>query len=210
MAHGFCVHGLSRKGCDLRGELLDIRCDLTNFDTIAEKLDQLLLGIETLDLVVLNAGILGEIKHISSTSLKELHHIMDVNLWPNKIILDWLLLSEIQIDQILLLSSGAAVLVGHAVNKGWGGYALSKSALIMLGRLYAHEFPNTHIASIAPGLIESNMMDYLWNQADSKEYPALQRLQQAKTEGAILSPVQAGERILETLPRLKEFESGSY
>ncbi|MES9834116.1 MAG: hypothetical protein ABW139_17910 [Candidatus Thiodiazotropha sp. DIVDIV] len=54
------------------------------------------------------------------------------------------------------------------------------------------------------------MMDYLCNQADNKEYPALQRLQQAKSDGTILSPVHAGERILETLPRLKEFESGSY
>ncbi|MES9928169.1 MAG: SDR family NAD(P)-dependent oxidoreductase [Candidatus Thiodiazotropha sp. 6PDIVS] len=132
MAHGFRVHGLSRKGCDLRGELLDIRCDLTNFGTIAEKLDQLLLGIETLDLVVSNAGILGEIKHISRTSLKELHHIMDVNLWPNKIILDWLLLSEIQIDQILLLSSGAAVLVGHAVNK-----VTIRAPLISQGKAYS-------------------------------------------------------------------------
>ncbi|MES9940825.1 MAG: SDR family NAD(P)-dependent oxidoreductase [Candidatus Thiodiazotropha sp. 6PLUC2] len=206
LAHGYRVHGVSRRGCNLQGDLLDIQCDLTNFVAIPEMLDKLLSGVETLDLVVLNAGMLGEIKHISRTSLEELRHVMDVNLWPNKIILDWLLNSRIQIDQILLLSSGAAVLG----NKGWGGYALSKSALNMLGRLYAHEFPDTHITSIAPGLIESDMMDYLCTQADSNEYPALQRLQQARVDGTILSPLQAGERILETLLRLKEFESGSY
>ncbi|MEW8551246.1 MAG: SDR family NAD(P)-dependent oxidoreductase, partial [Candidatus Thiodiazotropha endolucinida] len=155
---------------------------------------------------VLNAGILGEIKHISKTSLDELQQIMEINLWPNKIILDWLLQSHIKVDQILLLSSGAAILG----NKGWGGYALSKCALNMLGRLYAHEFPATHIASIAPGLIESDMMDYLCTQADSEEYPALQRLRQARRDGAVLSPLQGAERILETLSRLKEFESGSY
>ncbi|MBW9275901.1 MAG: SDR family NAD(P)-dependent oxidoreductase, partial [Candidatus Thiodiazotropha sp. (ex. Lucinisca nassula)] len=205
-ARGYRIFGCSRRGCDLPGEIVDVHCDLTEFDAIAQKLKQLLQGIETLELVVLNAGILGEIKYISKTSLDELQQIMDINLWPNKIILDWLLQSHIKVDQILLLSSGAAILG----NKGWGGYALSKCALNMLGRLYAHEFPATHIASIAPGLIESDMMDYLCNQADSEEYPALQRLQQARRDGAVLSPVQGAERILETLSRLKEFESGSY
>ncbi|MES9944752.1 MAG: SDR family NAD(P)-dependent oxidoreductase [Candidatus Thiodiazotropha sp.] len=206
LAHGYKVFGCSRRGCDLAGDVVDIRCDLSRFDTIGEKLEQLLQGVGALQLVVLNAGILGEIKHISETSLDELQQIMDINLWSNKIILDWLLQSGIRIDQILLLSSGAAVLG----NKGWGGYALSKCALNMLGRLYAHEFQATHIASIAPGLIESSMMDYLCTQADSTEFPALQRLQQARKDGVVLSPVEGAERILETLPRLKEFESGSY
>ncbi|MBT3044454.1 MAG: SDR family NAD(P)-dependent oxidoreductase [Candidatus Thiodiazotropha endolucinida] len=206
LARGYRIFGCSRRGCDLPGEIVDVHCDLTDFDAIAEKFEQLLQGIETLELVVLNAGILGEIKHISKTSLDELQQIMEINLWPNKIILDWLLQSHIKVDQILLLSSGAAILG----NKGWGGYALSKCALNMLGRLYAHEFPATHIASIAPGLIESDMMDYLCTQADSEEYPALQRLRQARRDGAVLSPLQGAERILETLSRLKEFESGSY
>ncbi|MES9896738.1 MAG: SDR family NAD(P)-dependent oxidoreductase [Candidatus Thiodiazotropha endolucinida] len=206
LARGYRIFGCSRRGCDLPGEVVDVHCDLTDFDAIAGKFEQLLQGIETLELVVLNAGILGEIKHISKTSLDELQQIMEINLWPNKIILDWLLQSHIKVDQILLLSSGAAILG----NKGWGGYALSKCALNMLGRLYAHEFPATHIASIAPGLIESDMVDYLCTQADSEEYPALQRLRQVRRDGAVLSPLQGAERILETLSRLKEFESGSY
>jgi hypothetical protein len=80
----------------------------------------------------------------------------------------------------------------------------------MLGRLYAHEFPATHIASIAPGLIASSMMDYLCDEADSDEYPAIKRLRQARSDGAVLSAVQGAERILETLSRVKAFESGSY
>lgn len=206
LAHGYRVFGCSRRGCDLAGDIVDIQCDLTEFDTIAQKFGQLLHGVDALGLVVLNAGILGEIKHISKTSLDELQQLMNINLWSNKIIMDWLLQSGIKVDQILLLSSGAAVLG----NKGWGGYALSKCALNMLGRLYAHEFPSTHIASIAPGLIESDMMEYLCTEANCEEYPALKRLRQGRREGAVLSPVQGAERILEILPRLKEFESGSY
>jgi NAD(P)-dependent dehydrogenase (short-subunit alcohol dehydrogenase family) len=206
LTHGYRVFGCSRQGCDLAGDVVDIHCDLTELDTIAQKLEQLLQGVEALQLVVLNAGMLGEIKHISKTTLGELQQIMDLNLWSNKIILDWLLQSDIKVEQILLLSSGAAVLG----NKGWSGYALSKCALNMLGRLYAHEFPTTHIVSIAPGLIESSMMEYLCTQANSEEYPALKRLEQARREGAVLSPIQGAGRILKALPRLKVFESGSY
>ena len=204
--HDYQVFGCSRQGCHLQGEIVDQRCDLTQPDTIPGALDQLLKGVTSLDLVILNAGILGEIKKISDTSLDELQQIMKINLWPNKVIMDWLLKSELKIDQILLMSSGAAVLG----NKGWRGYALSKSALNMLGRLYAHEFGQTHIAAIAPGLIESSMMDYLCNRADSDAYPALQRIKQARDEGKTLSPTAAAERILQALPEIKKFESGSY
>ncbi|MCG7874529.1 MAG: SDR family NAD(P)-dependent oxidoreductase [Candidatus Thiodiazotropha lotti] len=204
--HGYRVYGCSRRGCNLQGELVDQRCDLTQPETIPDALEQLLNGVTNLDLVILNAGILGEIKNISDTSLDELLQIMEINLWPNKVILDWLLKSTLKLDQILLISSGAAVLG----NKGWGGYALSKSGLNMLGRLYAHEFGETHIAAIAPGLIESSMMDYLCNEADSDAYPALQRIRQARVEGNTLTPTAAAERILQALPEIKGYESGSY
>jgi NAD(P)-dependent dehydrogenase (short-subunit alcohol dehydrogenase family) len=149
---------------------------------------------------------LGEIKHISKTPINDLQQIMDINLWSNKIILDWFLHTDIKINQILLISSGASVLG----NKGWSGYALSKCALNMLGRLYAHEFPETHIAAISPGLIESSMMEYLCTQVDKGVYPAIERIQQARYDGTILSPIQAAEQILKSLPHLKEYESGSY
>ncbi|MCG7897430.1 MAG: SDR family NAD(P)-dependent oxidoreductase [Candidatus Thiodiazotropha weberae] len=204
--HDYRVYGCSRRGCNLQGDIVDQHCDLTRSETIPDNLEQLLNGVNRLDLVILNAGILGEIKNISDTSLDELRQIMEINLWPNKVILDWLLKSELNIDQILLMSSGAAVLG----NKGWGGYALSKSGLNMLGRLYAHELGETHITAIAPGLIESTMMDYLCNEADSHAYPALQRIRQAREEGKTLTPTAAAERILKALPEIKGFESGSY
>jgi NAD(P)-dependent dehydrogenase (short-subunit alcohol dehydrogenase family) len=206
LSHNYRIYGCSRRGCKLTGNIIDCRCDLTQLDKIPETLRQLLQGVERLDLVVLNAGVLGEIKAMSATSVAQLRQIMDINLWPNKVILDWLLEEDLLINQILLLSSGAAVLG----NKGWGGYALSKCALNMLGRLYAHEFTKSHIASIAPGLIDSSMMDYLCTQADSESYPALQRIKQARENGTILTPVMGGERIMTALPLIRSFESGSY
>ena len=206
LAEGYLVYGCSRRGSQQIGNIKDTQCDLTCFDEISYALDQLLSEVKTLDLVILNAGILGELKSMHETSLDELQTIMDINVWSNKFILDWLLQSDIAVKQIILMSSGAAVLG----NKGWGGYALSKSALNMLARLYAHEFPATHIISIAPGLVDSKMMDYLCNEADSEKFPALKRIQQARNKGKILSPREAAARILTALPYLSDYESGSF
>lgn len=206
LSQNYHVYGCSRRGCSLAGNINDIRCDLTDFAAIPKTLDQLLSGVDCLELVILNAGMLGQIKPMQDNSIAELQRLMDVNVWSNKCVLDYLLASGIKIDQIVLMSSGAAVLG----NRGWGGYAISKAALNMLGRLYAHEFRHTHIAAIAPGLIESDMMAYMCAQVDSDQFPALKRIQQARKTGKVLSPLQAAERVLHALPYFKDYESGSY
>jgi NAD(P)-dependent dehydrogenase (short-subunit alcohol dehydrogenase family) len=122
------------------------------------------------------------------------------------VVLDWLLGSGIQVGQIVAISSGAAVLG----NKGWGGYALTKAALNMLLRLYAHEFPHSHLSALAPGLIDSPMMDYLCVEPDPEEYPALARIREARGTEAMPKPRQAAKRVLGVLDALLEFESGSF
>jgi len=131
---------------------------------------------------------------------------MEVNVWANKLVMDWLHAWAGPIDQIIMISSGAAVLG----NKGWGGYALSKATLNMLARLYAHEFPATHITALAPGIIDTPMMDYLCDEADAGAFPALQRLQQARGTPTMPGPGEAAERLISVLPRLKDWPSGSF
>ncbi len=206
LGRGYQVFGCSRKACDLKGEIHNIDCNLQDFDKIPDKLQALLGEVKTLDLVFLNAGILPPLKNMSEISIEELREIMDINVWSNKIILDWLLQSEIEINQIILMSSGAAVFG----SKGWGGYAISKAALNMLGKLYAHEFIKTHIIAIAPGLIDTQMMDYLCNEADSAQFPALKRIQNGFRTGIIQSPENAAIKILDALPEFKKYESGDF
>ncbi|MFP4463466.1 MAG: SDR family NAD(P)-dependent oxidoreductase [Guyparkeria sp.] len=207
LGRDYQVYGCSRRGCAaLADRVVDVHCDLSDLDAIAPALDQLLAGVDRLDLVVLNAGILGEIEDMSRVSVERLREIMDINVWANKTILDWLLASGIMVGQIVAISSGAAVLG----NRGWGGYALSKAALNMLCRLYAHEFPDTHVAAIAPGLIDTRIIDTLCQIDDTTRFPALERIHAARGTETLLSPGAAAERILHALPGLTEFESGSF
>jgi NAD(P)-dependent dehydrogenase (short-subunit alcohol dehydrogenase family) len=202
---GWGVYGCSRRGCDLP-HVHDVRLDLGDEAAVAPALDRLLSDIGGLELVVLNAGVLGEIRDLTATSLADLQGIMAVNVWANKLVLDWLHAWGRPVAQIVLISSGAAVLG----SRGWGGYALSKATLNMLAKLYAHEFDGTHITALAPGIIDTSMMDHLCEEADAESFPALERLRRARGTAAMPGPDEAAARVLSVLPQLREYASGSF
>jgi NAD(P)-dependent dehydrogenase (short-subunit alcohol dehydrogenase family) len=68
----------------------DRTCALTDYDNLPAALDALLGDVSALDLVVLNAGVLGEIRNLTMTPLDDLKQVMQVNLWTNKSVMDWL------------------------------------------------------------------------------------------------------------------------
>jgi NAD(P)-dependent dehydrogenase (short-subunit alcohol dehydrogenase family) len=202
---GWQVYGCSRRTAGLPG-LHERLLDLGDHDAVPDALAGLLAGVRHLRLVVLNAGVLGAIRDISETPLDELKRVMEINVWANKTLLDWLHGSGLAIDQIVMISSGASVLG----NRGWGGYALSKATLNMLARLYAHEFPHTHLCALAPGIIDTAMMDELCGRADAARFPALRRLHEARGTEAMPGPDEAAARVISVLERLRDWPSGSF
>lgn len=207
LAEGSEVFGLSRRGCDASGEKLhDIRCDLSDRHAINPALDKLLEGVDSLDLAILNAGILGKIQALHETSVETIDDIMQINVWANKTLIDWLISRDVHCRQIVLISSGAAV----NGNAGWGGYSLSKATLNMLTQLYAHELPETHISALAPGLIDTAMQDYLCSEADSDAFPSLQRLRAARGTEAMPNASGAATLLLSRFPDLLQVPSGSF
>ena len=205
LGSGYAVYGCSRRGCDLPG-IHDRVLDLTDGEALAGSLGSLLGGVDGLDLVVLNAGVLGRISDLVDTPLDDLKWVMEVNLWANKRVMDWLHEWGRPVGQVVMISSGAAVLG----NRGWGGYALSKAALNMLVKLYAHEFPRSHLTALAPGIIDTAMMDHLCIEADSEAFPALERLRDARGTPAMPGPRDAARRVLSVVPRLRDWPSGSF
>jgi NAD(P)-dependent dehydrogenase (short-subunit alcohol dehydrogenase family) len=185
---------------------VETNVDLTDHAAVPGHLESLLAAAPALQLVVLNAGILGQIRDISATPLEDLKRVMEVNVWSNKTVLDWLIQSGRPVDQIVMISSGASVLG----NRGWNGYALSKATLNMLAKLYAHEFPDTHVCALAPGIIDTTMMDHLCDEADASQFPALRRLQQARGTSAMPGPSEAADQVLSVLDDLRDYPSGSF
>ncbi len=205
---GYTVYGLARRSPPLvqNPNLQFIHLDLNEFEKINQKLEGFIKPVSRFDLVILNAGVLGEIQDLQDCSLKSLKEIMDINVWANKVLLDSLLSFIPQIDQVITISSGAAV----NGNRGWGGYALSKAALNMLTALYAAERSETHFTALAPGLVDTAMQDYIYQIEEVDKFASLQRIQKAKGTEQMPTPYQAAQMIVEQLAKLKMYKSGDF
>lgn len=210
---GATVWGMSRRGCPLFDmhnnedqALRDRQQDLAHLNQIADSLDRLLGDCLRLDLVILNAGVLGKIQNFASTDVHDLELIMRVNAWANKVILDWLIDRQLPVTQIVAISSGAAVNMHH----GWGPYALSKAALNQLIALYAEEMPDSHLLAYAPGLVDTDMQAYISEQVDAKDYPSVARLQAARGTDAMPDADQAARTLLDHLEAFKQQPSGAF
>lgn len=154
------------------------------------------------DIVILNAGVLGEIQTLQETSLTDIKNVMEVNVWSNKELIDTLAQSTLYIGQVIGISSGAAV----NGSKGWGAYSLSKSSLNMLLKLYAKELPEIHFTALAPGIIDTPMVRHIMEEVDDVVFPSAKRLK----EGDIQTPHFAAKRLIHLFPKLLEYESGSF
>lgn len=159
-----------------------------------------------IDLIVLNAGILGEIKDMVDTSLEDIQKVMNINLWANKAILDYLLNNHYEITQVIAISSGASV----SGNRGWNAYGISKAALNMMIKLYAAENPGIHFTSLAPGLIDTQMQDYIYEIPDEKKFTTVKRLREARGTDDMPDPQKAAERITPVFEQLLNYDSGSF
>ena len=202
LKRGYEVYALSRRlPGDLSGKVRFKGCDLLELERIHPAVVELLSGADSLDLVILNAGVLGRFGDMHEVPLYEIEKVMDINVWANKVIIDALIDLNIPIRQIVGISSGAAV----NCNRGWNAYSISKAALNCLLKLYAREMEKTHITALAPGLVLTPMLEEVMRQ-DERKFPSIKRIKESPKR----TPEEAAKLLFDTFPRLLEFESGSF
>jgi benzil reductase ((S)-benzoin forming) len=182
--------------------------DLADLQGIVGKLRALLEGTHQLDRVILNAAISAEPRDIGETSLETIQHLMNVNTWANKTILDTTFSLGIEVKQVVGISSGAAV----RGNRGWNGYSLSKAAFVMLLDLYAAEREGTHFCSLAPGIVHTAMQQSLDKvpPGDVQKFPSVQRLLAARGTDAMPTPEVAAPRLLAAFDAALTRRSGAF
>jgi NAD(P)-dependent dehydrogenase (short-subunit alcohol dehydrogenase family) len=137
--------------------------DLRNADDIEKLAAAISQRFGRLDILVGNAAILGEMTPVSQIEPKDWDEVLDINLTAN-----WRLIRALE---PLLLASGAgrAIFVTSAVAGGrayWGAYAVTKTALEALARIWAQEMEKTglRINIVNPGAVRTSMR--------AKAYPA--------------------------------------
>jgi NAD(P)-dependent dehydrogenase (short-subunit alcohol dehydrogenase family) len=203
------VFGISRRQNQELNEYKNFKFlsqDISHFEELKPKLAAFLEGQTKFDLVILNAGILNEIKDLFFTSLDEIEKVMDVNVWANKVLIDLLFRRLDSIDQIVAISSGASV----SGSRGWNAYSLSKATLNMLISLYSKEFLQTHFCALAPGLIDSQMQDYIFDLPEEKNFPAIKKLKEAKKSNQMPGVEKAAEIVSNAIQKVKNYESGLF
>ncbi|MEQ7874868.1 SDR family NAD(P)-dependent oxidoreductase [Sphingomonas sp. ASV193] len=127
-----------------------------------EQIDKLAAAIggrwEALDLIVLNAAMLGSLSPVEHLDPKELERVFRLNLLANQKLLsafDPLLRRAARAEVVALTSS-----VGHQPRAFWGGYGASKAALEALIASYAAETAHTgriRVHTIDPGATRTRM-----------------------------------------------------
>lgn len=183
-----------------------IACDLTEENAVRKKLPQLLRTCSQLDRVVLNAGVLNELKDMRDTPLSEIRKVMEINTWANKTVIDTLNSLDLTIHQIVAISSGASI----SGNRGWNAYSLSKAALNMLIKLYAEELPQIHFCALAPGLVDTAMQDYICALENEEQFPVVKRLKSCRGTELMPTPDEAASRLHEAFAKVMNYDSGSY
>ncbi len=211
LEQGLVVWGISRRNnpeLDSHENFRFLSYDLSDLDGVKAKVGEFLSGIEKFDLVILNAGVLNEIKDMSETTVEEIRKVMDVNVWANKVLLDLLFERIGKISCVVAISSGASV----SGSRGWNAYSLSKATLNMLVQLYAAEQKDTHFISLAPGLIESGMQDYVAGLSESfaDKFPVVAKLQEARGTEKMPSLWEAAKIISYAIEKARNYESGSF
>ena len=131
---------------------------------------------------------------------------MNINVWANKVLIDVLFKHVRRIKQVVAISSGASV----SGSRGWNAYALSKATLNMLIKLYSKEYTETHFCALAPGLIDTNMQDYIYNLPDEEKFPVIQKLKKARGTELMPDSGKAAGQIAQAIEKVKGLESGSF
>ena len=135
-----------------------IPLDLTDDDGIERLAGALNERFAALDILVLNAGSLGELAPIPDIAPKLWKHTLDLNLTAN-----WRLIRAL--DPILRRAARADVIAltsaigGETARAFWGAYGVSKAALEMLMKTYAEEMAKTpvRVSIVSPGAMRTDM-----------------------------------------------------
>lgn len=167
IGQGHQVYSLSRTKPDLniKWHSADFQ-DLINLKNATKSL---LDGVN-IDLAILNTGQLGELKPTLNLNITDFTDIFNVNVFANKIIIDYIIENQPQTKNIIGISTGASLKAYY----GWSLYCTSKAAFKQLISTYAEENPKIHFISLAPGIVKTPMQEYI-KQVDPNNIPSVSK-----------------------------------
>lgn len=120
-----------------------VPCDLTEFDRIENLGPPLYERFGKVDILIGNAGMLGDMTPLGHYDAKRWRAVFDVNVHANWHLIRTLepLLKRSDAGRAAFVTSTAA----HSARAFWGAYAVTKAALETMTRVWASELANTGV-----------------------------------------------------------------
>lgn len=196
------IIGISRSQSKI-SNFIDIKVDFTNIKLLKRKLHRL-KKIKKIDFIVLNAGLLGDLKIFSKVDIKKFEKILLVNFLSNKIIIDYFLSKKIKIKNVISISSGAALKPKYA----WGSYCISKAATKMMIETYAEENKKINFINLSPGLIKTKMQKKIFNTKEN--YSSLKKFKKLYKKNLIDTPDIVAIKVIKFFSEINKYKDESY
>lgn len=167
--------------------------DLVDGDSIARLAAAIRERWDALDILVLNAAILGSLTPVAQIEAKELSEVMTLNFTAQQALIAAFdpLLRKSAAGRLIAITSG----VGAAPRAFWGAYGASKAALDTLVTAYGEEVKNLaplKVAIVDPGATATDMRKLAYPGED---------------QATLKSPDVVAERIVELVG--EDFETGT-
>jgi len=169
-------------------------------------LSTLLKDVKQIDVIYLNAGVLGDIDYLNKIKLHDIETSFTINTWANKVIIDYMIENNIEVKQVVAISSGAS----QETYTGWGAYSISKAALNMMMKVYAEEQPDIHFLSLSPGPVDTPMQDYINENIDGNKFKWKKKFSDMKENNTLPNTTDIANKMCRLLPTLKKYKSGSF
>jgi NAD(P)-dependent dehydrogenase (short-subunit alcohol dehydrogenase family) len=169
--------------------------DLTDGESIGKLAVAVAVRWEKLDILVLNAAMLGSLTPVQDIDPKEYSRLLSVNLLANQALIaafDPLLRKAERADVVAVTSS-----VGAEPRAFWGAYGSSKAALETLLGAYADETAFTHkirVHIVDPGATRTRMRALAFPGEEPDRVKPPEAVGQAIVE-RLLTEVPTGEKV---------------
>lgn len=160
----------------LGGSATLVPLNLKDYDAFNRLSETILERWGKLDILVGNAGILGELSPLAHIDQSVWDAVMGINVTTN-----WRLLKSMDLalrlseaGRVVMITSGAA----HSCKSYWGPYSISKAALEALAKTYASETSTTplRVTLFNPGPVRTNMRKIAMPGEDQSKLPTPQEV----------------------------------
>ena len=148
-----------------------VKLDISNDGSVRQAAEEIKNQTESIDLLINNAGILGDIEKtiMDNLDFDEILQVINVNsLGPLRIINALIELVMKSNTKIIANISSEAGSIGQNYREGWFGYCMSKAALNMGGSLVHRNIIKNggRVIQIHPGWVKSYMRGHKDDAAD--------------------------------------------